>query len=158
MSVFRRLAPALLLGLLATGCGSNKSVSLDARVEGANLSLTDGALGTQIGGGFTLVLELGHYASKSTQVTVESFSVLGADSNSTALAPLVVGPDPGKIDVGVGKKKSIAFTVDGTKLLTAADKTALCAGAVVIVGTVTDTLGGGKSIPLRSARFSVSGC
>lgn len=155
----RRLAPALLLGLLVAGCGSPQSVSLGAHIDGAKLSVTAATLGTQLGGGFTLVLSLGNYASKGTQVTVQSFSVVGASSNATLVDPLPIGPDPGTIDVGVGKTKNVVFKVDGsTKLLPAGAKTQLCAGKVVIVGTVTDTLGGGKSIPLRSSQITVSGC
>jgi hypothetical protein len=155
-----RLGPALLLGLVASasGCGSKQSVSLDAHIESASLSVKDLALGTQLGGGFTLMLKLGDYASQGTHVTVESFSLVGANSNDTLLAPLKVGPDPGTVSVGVGQTKNIAFTVDGSVLLSASDKANLCAGQVVIAGTVTDTLGGGRSIPLRSAWISVSGC
>jgi len=149
---------AVLLALCVGGCGSKQSVSLGAQIDNASLSVSDVTLGTQLAGGFTLVLELGDYASQGTHVTVESFSVIGADSNDTVLAPLQVGPDPGTIDVGVGETKKVAFTVNATKLLSSADKAKLCAGAIVIAGTVTDTLGGGHSIPLRSARISVSGC
>lgn len=152
------LGAALALALAASGCGSKQSVSLDARIESASLSVTDVTLGTQLAGGFTLVLALGDYASEGTHVTVQSFSVVGADSNDTVLAPLQVGPDPGTVDVGVGQTRNIAFTVDASKLLSSDDKAKLCAGAVIITGTVTDTIGGGHSIPLRSMRLDVSGC
>lgn len=155
-----RLALALVVGLAipVAGCGSKQSVSLEAHIDGASLSVKDGTLGTQLGGGFTLVLKLGDYASQGTKVTVQSFSVVGADSNDTVLPSLQVGPDPGTVDVGVGQTKNVVFTVGGSKLLSSADKAKLCAGPVVIAGTVTDTLGGGHSTPLRSARITVSGC
>ncbi len=151
---------ALLLGLVvgASGCGSKQSVSLDAHIDSASLSVKDLALGTQLSGGFTLVLKLGDYASEGTKVTVQSFSLVGADSNNSVLSAFKVGPDPGAVSVGVGQTRNIAFSVDGSTLLSASERSKLCAGPVVIAGTVTDTLGGGHSIPLRSARLSVSGC
>lgn len=154
----RRLGFVLCLAACASACGSKQSVSLDAHIDSAKLAVQDVTLGTQLSGGFQLVLKLGDYASEGTKVTVESFSVIGADSNDTVLGSLKVGPDPGTIDVGVGKTKVVSFTVDGSALLSSADKAKLCAGQVVITGTVTDTLGGGHSTPLRSARINVSGC
>jgi hypothetical protein len=156
----RRLGVALSVALILSGCGSKSIVSLSASIQNADLAVAQVALGTTLSGSFVLSLALGNRASGSTQVSLESFSLLSSADKSTLIAPLKVTPQGATfpLTVGVGQTKNVTFQLDTSDTLQSSEKAALCAGPVLIVGTVTDTLGGGKSIDLSSSPVTISGC
>src|SRR5262245_60695723 len=80
------LPKAMLCALLVAGCGSKGAVTLTARVESPELSVTQGALVQGLAGGFDLVLSLGDVASKGTSVNAPTFSVVQGDL--VVLSPL----------------------------------------------------------------------
>lgn len=156
----RRFGLALAAALVLSGCGNKDIVSLSAHIQNADLSVTQAPLGTTLSGSFVLSLALGNRASGSTQVSLESFSILSSANQSTLIAPLKVTPQGAAfpLTVGVGDTKNVKFQLDTADTLPAGKQAALCAGPVLIVGTVTDTLGGGKSIDLSSSPVTISGC
>lgn len=143
-----------------SGCGSKDIVSLSAHIQSADLKVAQVALGTVLSGGFDLSLELGSMASGPTKVSLESFSLLSAADKSSLVAPLKVSPQSATfpLSVGVGQTKTVHFILDDSGTLPDSEKAKLCAGPVLVVGTITDTLGGGKSIDLSSSSVSISGC
>jgi hypothetical protein len=151
------LCLAWILGSFSMGCGTEKSVSLNAAVGNASLAVAEQTLGTQLTGGFELYLELGPEASKSVSVELENFSIVHTGDNATVVSPLQAVPQNATfpVSVGVGERKTIPFVLDDTKLLPAADKAAICAEPVQIVGTVKSS---GETEPLSSPSLTVGGC
>jgi hypothetical protein len=139
------LCLAWILGSFSMGCGTEKSVSLNAAVGNASLAVAEQTLGTQLTGGFELYLEL------------ENFSIVHTGDNATVVSPLQAVPQNATfpVSVGVGERKTIPFVLDDTKLLPAADKAAICAEPVQIVGTVKSS---GETEPLSSPSLTVGGC
>jgi len=139
---FWSLAWALPLCLLS--CGDKSAVSLTVTLDQPMVAVQDGALGATLAGGFTLKFELGPEASGSTTVSLGSFAL------QTAAGSALV--DPVKLDstdatfplvIDKGSAQTVTFTLSSTKVLSASDHDALCAGQVKIVGTVMDSLKGG---------------
>lgn len=151
------LCLAWILGSFSMGCGSDKSVSLNATVGKPSLSVVEQTLGTQLTGSFELYLELGSQASEGVSVELENFSIVHAGDSATVVSPLQAVPQNATfpVSVGVGEKKTIGFALDDSKLLPAGDKAAICAEPVKIVGTVKSS---GETEPLSSPGITVGGC
>ena len=133
---------------LLVACGDAGDVSLTVETLTPSVTVTDGAFGAAVSGGFTLKLTLGSESSGSTEVTPDSFA-LQSESGSSLIEPLDATPAPGAaipVKVGKGESVSVGFTLKGTDV----DRDAVCAGSVRIVGSLMDSLKGG-SVPFRSA-------
>jgi len=135
---------AWVLPLCLVSCGDKSAVSLTVTLDQANVTAQDGTFGATLGGGFELKFELGPEASGPATVSLGSFAV-----QNTAGMPLV---GQVKLDasgttfplvVDKGGSQTVTFTMSSTKVLSATDRAALCAGQVQIVGTVMDSLKGG---------------
>lgn len=135
---------ALALPLCLLSCGDKSAISLTVTVEQASVSAQDGPLGTTLGGGFELKFELGPEASGPATVSLGSFAL-----QTSAGAALV---DPVKVEasgasfplvVSKGSSQSVTFTLSSSKVLMPAERDALCAGQVRLVGSVMDSLKGG---------------
>ncbi len=144
---------ALALGSIALGgCGDKSAVELTVTLVGANVSAQNGPLGSTLGGMFQLDFSLGPEASGSTTVSLESFALQSTDGSAIV--------DPIELDTAMvvpftvdpGKNVSFPLDISSKALLTQAQHDALCAGQVVIVGSVMDSLKGGtdtvKSVPV----------
>jgi hypothetical protein len=146
---FWSLAWALPLCLLS--CGDKSAVSLSVAMDQAMVSATQGNLGTDLGGSFELRFDLGPEASGPATVTLGNFALQTADG--TALVdPLMVNAAPSAsfpLVVDKGATHYVTFTLSSTKQLTPAQRDALCAGPVRIVGAIMDSLKGGTD-PLTS--------
>jgi hypothetical protein len=155
MRRWKVLGMVLLLG----ACGSKDSISLSASVSNINLTLEQKALGTFLSGGFDLHLEVGPEADSGATVQLQSFSLVSATSHATLIPALDAAPAGGvtSIQVGKGESKTISFTLDATKPVSATQAD-LCAGKVQIVGSVTDDLNGGETEPLQSQAVTITGC
>lgn len=156
--VRQALARLTLLGvlgvsLLAAGCGSKGAVSLTAAIEDPALEVRQGALGSTLAGSFVLVLELGSVAPRGTEVTL---GALGLRRGSEVLVePLALDADtPFPVEVGVGDSVRVGFAVDSGSIVDAAQASAVCAGQVVVAGTLSDTLSEGKPTPVASSPFT----
>jgi hypothetical protein len=154
----RRYGKGMRLGSLAWAlplylvcCGDKGAVSLSVDIQQATVTVQSGALGATLGGGFELELALGPEASGPTTVTLGSFALQTA-SGSPLIDPVMVdaGATTFPLVVNKGGDQTVTFTLSSTKQLTSADHDALCAGPVVIVGSVMDSLKGGTD-PVRSA-------
>jgi hypothetical protein len=143
---------ALALPLCLVSCGDKSAVSLTAQVDQANVTVTTAPLGSTTTGGFELKLELGSEASGPTTVTLGNFTLQTA-AGSPLIDPLPV--DPGSttfpVVVNKGSSQTIMFTFSSSK----GDHGAICAGQVMIVGSVMDSLKGGTD-PLSSVPFTPS--
>lgn len=145
---FWSLAWALSLCLLS--CGDKSAVSLSVAMDQATVSATQGNLGTTLGGGFELRFDLGPEASGPATVTLGNFALQTADGTALVDPLLVDAPSASfPLVVDKGATQSVTFTLGSTKQLTPAQRDALCAGPVRIVGAVMDSLKGGTD-PLTS--------
>ncbi len=153
-------ALGLLLALALTACGSKDNVSLSASVGNPNLTVADKALGTELGGGFTLFLEVGAQAEQAATVDLEAFSVVRV-SDSASVVPTLQAVPTGvtfPLKVNAGESRNIPFTIDTSKLLPASAQADLCASPVKIVGAVKHDLNGGETKPVESPPVTPSGC
>lgn len=146
------ISVVLLLALSSAGCGSKGAVSLSARIDGAELAVSSGALGADVTGGFDLVLELGDAASEATRVTRSTFAVRRGDTTLVEVLSLTPS-EPFPIDVGVGESKTVRMTLTDA-FVEQAEADAICEGDVWFTGTVTDTLSGSKPTPASSLEFA----
>ena len=150
---------AVLVAAVATwGCGSKDAVTLGAKVRNVQISVEQKTLGTQLGGGFELFLEVGAEASGGSTVTLETFGLVrGGD---TLDSPLQATPQgvTFPLTVGKGQSKTVSFVIDSASLLDPATKDAICAGPVRVSGSIKDTLSGGERTPLSSSDVTPSGC
>ena len=146
---FWLLASILPLGLLS--CGDKSAVELTVTFDQASITAQNGPLGTTLGGGFRLQFELGPEASGPTTVTPGDFSLRTA--SGTVLVDQLKVDTTGAgfpLVVDKGSSQTITYTVSSGKTLMPADAAAICAGQVIIVGSVMDSLKGGTD-PLQSA-------
>ena len=142
-----------LLGFTVFGCGSKGAVSLSARVENATLSVQPLALGTQLGGEFDLVLELGGAAPEATTVTLGGFS-LKSEQSTLVEALSASSSQAFPLEIGVGSSKTVHFVLDEGTLAEGEVGAALCSGDVWYAGTVTDTLSDGKPTVASSGKLT----
>ena len=151
----------LVLTSAAIGCpNTDAAVFVDAHVEAPALQVESLALGTRVSGSFDLTLHLGARASDTSEVSVESFAVLGAAQTTEILAPLqATTTTTFPVSVEQDSDETVHFTFDtGNTLLPADDKAAICgAGGLRIKAVIQDSLQGG-AVPVISDVFQPSGC
>jgi hypothetical protein len=136
---------AIVAGLmLAASCSppSANDLEVSPSIEGQNMMVSDVALGAKLEGSFTLALSLVRDADALPLVSP---------------LPLGAGAITSK-HVGIGNVEKIIYTVDGSQPISADLKTKICsAGPVRIIGTIFDG-SRGKTTPVESSPFTVSGC
>jgi hypothetical protein len=147
---FRSLVWALPLSLSSLACGDKSAVSLTVTIVQPTVTATMGALGTDLGGGFELDLDLGPEASGPTTVTLGNFTLQTA-AGAALVDPVDAAPSGASFPLVVdkGSSQKVTFILSSKKQLTPAEHDALCAGSVVIVGSVMDSLKGGTD-PVKS--------
>ena len=125
-------------------CGDKSAVSLTVTLQEPAVSATNHTLGTELGGGFVLEFDLGPEASGPTTVTPGNFALQTA-SGSVLVDPLPADPSGSSFPLVVakGSTQKMTFVISSDELLDPATRDALCAGPVVIVGSVMDSLSGG---------------
>lgn len=146
----------------AAGCLSDNEtlVFVDASVEEPQVTVSKGALGTNLTGAFTLLLELGPRASAPSKVTLQTFEIANADRSKTIVPSLKTKTGTAfPVTVELDSDVRVDFTIDLEGALlpdTAADE--LCgAGGLRITGSIQDSLESG-STPFTSPVFQPSGC
>ncbi|HEY4104436.1 MAG TPA: hypothetical protein VGM44_11115 [Polyangiaceae bacterium] len=159
---FSSLAPALSLALALfaplTACGDKSAVSLTVTMQQASVTAQQSSLGASfgstLGGGFELEFNLGPEASGSTTVTLGSFALQSA-SGASLIDHLNVdaGATAFPLTIDQGSIKDVSFTISMTALLTQSQHDAICAGEVVVVGSVMDSLSG-QTDSTRSAALT----
>ncbi len=133
--------------LFLAACGDKSAVSLSAYVSDASLKVTDTPFGdAALSGSFSVVLNLGPEASGPTHVTLGNFSLQGADGAALVDVLSLTSNPEFPVDVDKGGSKTVSFTFSKDSV----DGAALCAGQVVIVGSLMDSLKGGSD-PVISA-------
>ena len=138
--------------MLSSGCVEEDTASLGARVEDPSLVLEASALVTDVSGGFTLVLELGSYASKATDVSLGAFTLSRSGDDLFGPVPLAASQEF-PVTVGVGKSARVTLELESGTSATAEEADAMCSGPLLFVGSVNDTLGGNEPIRVESAAF-----
>jgi hypothetical protein len=163
--VIRGAAPALFIGLaaLVTGCGSKGAVAVFATVQSPSASVTSSLLAHQLNGELRLHLELGQYAPSSTDVGIQTMSLVRPTDQSTLLVlKLTAAPAPpyhlepgGQVDAVVTIAAS--DTAPGQAIMQT-DLDAICQAKMVeFSGSLSDSAAG-QPIPVNSGGFMVSGC
>ncbi|HEV8549895.1 MAG TPA: hypothetical protein VGQ57_12720 [Polyangiaceae bacterium] len=150
----RHLLASLCLcsAVLATlGCSGDKSqVALSASVQQPMLSVDSSSVGADANGGFSLVMQLGDYASDPTEVSLGSFSIQRDEKD--LLTPLSLAGGTFPVSLGVGKKVMLPMTfTESTEPSVATD---LCQAPVQIRGTLMDTLSNDHPTVAVSATFT----
>lgn len=141
--------------LLAPGCVEEDTASLGASVEDPSLALEASALVTDASGGFTLLLELGSYASKATEVSLGAFTLSRSGDELFGPVPLSASQDF-PVTVGVGKSVRVTLELEPGSSATSEEAEAMCAGPLSFVGSVSDTLGENKPIRVESTAFEAA--
>jgi hypothetical protein len=132
-----KLLPFALTAYFAFGCSADKSeVALTAAVQAPELAVNTSSVGADATGKFSLVLELGDYASDATEVSLGSFSVQRNDQDLLTALSLNGARFP--LSLGVGKRATLPLTFSESTEPTTGDD--LCQAPVQIRGTLTDTL------------------
>jgi hypothetical protein len=139
---------ALALPLCLVSCGDKSAVSLTAQVDQASVTVQTAPLvGAMVTGSFELKLELGPEASGPTTVTLGNFALQTTSGGSLVDSlPVDSGSTTFPLVVNKGSTETATFTFNVAK----GDHDAICAGQVIIVGSVMDSLKGGTD-PLQSA-------
>ena len=134
-----RLLISLLLGASALlfGCSGDKSqVALTANLQAPELEVQTSSIAADANGQFSLVMELGEYASDATEVKLGSFSVQRDEKDLLPSLGLSGATFP--VSLGVGKRVVLPLTfLESTKPSTGDD---LCQAPVQIRGTLMDSL------------------
>ena len=155
-SLAKFLPVALVSFVSLVSCGDKSAVSLSVVLEQPVVTATDHPLGTELGGGFVLEFDLGPDASGPATVTPGNFALQTA-AGSVLVDPLHADPSGSSFPLVVAKggKQQMTFVLSSDELLTATQRDALCAGPVIIVGSVMDSLSGGtdsvRSAPITPA-------
>lgn len=142
---------ALACSALLPGCGDKSEVSLELSMQNANLTVTDGAFGEALTGGFDLSLALGKEASGASTVSLGSFSLRGANGMAV-IDPLPVdaGSTTFPVTLSPGDTKVVNFTLVNV-VGPATSRAALCPGPDQILGAVLDN---GKSVSVTSSSIT----
>jgi hypothetical protein len=163
-SVLRSLRPLAGLALLATTAGcdvdTDAAVFVEASIDSASAAVEVVTLGASLSGAFDLKLHLGPRASDAAKVTLGAFAIESADRTKVALSPLEAAADrtfPVTVDVDSDVTVHFTFDTGDAELLTDDEVAALCAGPLVISGTIQDSLQEGAT-PAVSSPFQTSGC
>jgi hypothetical protein len=146
----------LALPFLVACIDTDAAVFVEASVEDTMLAVQTNMLVTGLDGSFRVLLHLGPRASGPSEVGLVSFSVTDAAGNEV-VASLAGEPSPVfPVTVGVDADVAVAVAVNGQELPVEAGP-ALCAGPIVIVATLDDSLRG-AILGARSVPFPATGC
>ena len=132
-------ALCIAFALAACACGSKGAVTVTAQIQNPTLTPTAVALGTALTGSFDLILDLGPEAPKAATVTPKSFAIRNAGGEIASTLSVTYAEEP-PYELAPGASKSIACTLDASKLLDASVSSALCAGDVWYSAALSDTL------------------
>jgi hypothetical protein len=150
------LCAAALSG--ATSCNTDAAVFVEADIESSVVTVSQGALGTNIAGTFTLTLHLGARASGPSEITLGSFSIKNEAGDVLLDTLPVISDRPSPITVNPDTDESVTFAIDsGGEPLDEDLYPQLCAGKIVISGVVDDSLDPGPN-PVDSEPFTATGC
>ena len=138
----KRFLAALLLGLTLASCNLDAAVFVDPSITMPTLTVQKVALGTTLAGGFNLELHLSARASGPSNVTVGSFSLRTANQQTVLVPNLPVTTHPASpIGVAENSTQTVEVAIDTmSATLDASAHDAICAGQVVVTGTITDSL------------------
>jgi hypothetical protein len=141
----------LLLVAMSSGCIEEDTASLGARVEQPWVSVEESTLVSELSGGFTLVLELGSYASEATEVSLGVFTLEREGETLLSPIPLSSPTHDFPVSVGVGKSVQVEFEIEEGTSVTPEQSESLCDGPLSFVGSLSDSLGANKPIRAASA-------
>jgi hypothetical protein len=146
----RAFAVCACIGALA--CADRSHVTLSASIQDAQVEVEALTLGTRLGGTFDLDLQLGDKADGTTEVSLETFSLVRHSDATPLVAPLPVTPvgETLPISVGKGDRRSVSFSIGNDDLLSADALVQICAAEVAIIGAISDSLSGGRTTSLES--------
>lgn len=148
---FQSFAWVLFALPLTLACSADKSlVALSASVDDPMLAVQSSSVGADATGGFSLAIALGGYASGDTQVSLGTFSI--QQGGMDLVTPLSLSGASFPVSLGVGKKVMLPLTFDASTDPSVA--ATVCAGPVVVRGTLTDTLSSNHPMVVTSAPFA----
>jgi len=150
-----------LLGLWLGGCGHPDAVRLGGRVDVLDLAVEPRALGTFLGGDFTLRLTLGEYADDPVTVSAATFALTRAASGEElGLGPLAARPTGAALplDVAPGDATTLTYELVAADPLATDAVAALCAEPLSLRASVQHSLAGGATTTLRSPAVTPDGC
>jgi len=136
---------------LTFACSADEStVALSASIDEPTLRVQTSSVGADATGGFSLAMELGEYASEDTKVSLGTFSIQGGGVD--LITPLSLAGATFPVSLGVGKKVMLPLTFDASTDPSVA--ATVCAGPVIVRGTLTDTLSNNHPTVVTSAPFA----
>jgi len=164
---FCTTALCAFLATIACSCAGKDAVSVSASLGNASVAVSQppGGLVSNLSGSFDISLELGKRASGSADVTLSSFSLVGASTEADLLGkPLSFTSSlPSPIHLAPGDSTTAHLTLESAstpgkpiEISTAEASTICSAGQLKIVGTLQDSAG--ETIQVASPPFSPSGC
>jgi len=157
----RWLAAALAALALASCVPSTEDLEVSAKIEAPSLTIEPSAFGSKDDpqgtpkGGFTLSLTLGQLASSGSDVTVQSFAIVSADTQKFLL-PLqvqVTAQKSFRVEVAQTQKFDYVLTYDKPVPL----KDLCAAGSILFTGTILDGARG-KTTPVTGIPILPKGC
>lgn len=148
-------AAVALIAAIGSGCGSKGAVSLSARVEAIELTVSEGPFGASLDGSFDLVLDLGEAAPGATTVTLGSFGVRSAAGSVVDTLSLEAKPSF-PLELSPGDSVRVELGIAEPPLLDEAEAMLVCSGDVWISGSVSDTSNADRPTPVASGRFSAT--
>ncbi len=142
----------MLLGCINT----DTAIFVAPTLSAPEAMVSEGALGTNLSGSFSLDLHLGARAAGPSTVTLGQFAILDATQTTTIVPALTLTDNvafPATVQPG-GSDVVAEFTFNtGVDPLPSSAKAGLCGGAdVVISGAIEDSLAG-RSVPVTSPSF-----
>jgi hypothetical protein len=143
--------PCAVFALCAGACGDKGSIALTAAIQRPSLSVTEAALGSELGGGFELYLEVGPQASEPSAVELERMDLQPAGEGIVAIE---LSAEPQGVSfplqVGVGDRLTVSFELVDQPLLDEAEAEALCSDAAYVRITLRDSLLAGQTLAITS--------
>jgi len=152
---------ACLWAVVLAGCVDTDPdrVQLEARVENVELAVEQTTLVTVLSGGLDVVLELGDLAEEGRTVERAPALTLVKESDRSLVRQIDALPDGEgfPMTIGAGETRRISFALTTENTLHADQFDVVCAGNVVVAGSVDDSKTG-HNVPFDSAPFKLEGC
>lgn len=135
--LFRWLVFGSALVMLA-GCGSKGAVSVSAQLSDVTLEIVPGRLVSELRGEFDLELELGGSAPESTDIQVQTFSVVRGET--TLVDNLDVTAAPAfPLELPPGERVVVRVNITEGVTVDTSTASALCVEPVRIRGVIIDS-------------------
>ncbi|MBK8251355.1 MAG: hypothetical protein IPK82_01635 [Polyangiaceae bacterium] len=153
---------SLVCAVVSLGCiNTDAAIFVDPSTDNPALQVQSAALGTSVSGGFSLSLHLGARAADSSDVALQSFTLVTEDEKTVLVESLPLAASGATFPVTVEPDTTvdIDLTIDfGEDLVEQAVADAICnAGSVRFKGAITDSLRG-TTVPVVTDAVVPTGC